>query len=206
VGLFVYEYNIAVDLPPFTGGLVRLISLRNTFAILAFSLLFISRALAGPTSGITPHPSSTYYLHLQTADGQKLEAPVHSFKAISLAVLQTMIKEGKIKKEDAPENGSNGDMTYYLDSNLSPAFVVWAQKAQAQGANQGSGVTADFAWHDASGKTTYTFNMKGVRVVKFAPSEKNSKEWELVISADRTVSKPPIDFLKNKTSPTPVHP
>jgi hypothetical protein len=181
------------------------LSVRGIGFVLGFCLFFSGGVWAGSKPVVTPHSTSTYYLHLQTADGQKLEAPVHSFKAISLAVLQTMIKEGKIKKEDAPENGSKGDITYYLDSNQSPQFVVWAQKSQEQGANQGSGVTADFAWHDASGKTTYTFNMEGVRVVKFAPSEKNSKEWELVISTDRTVSNLPIDFHKNKPASTLVH-
>jgi hypothetical protein len=181
------------------------LSVRGIGFVLGFCLIISGGVWAGPTPVVTSHSTSTYYLHLQTADGQKFEAQVHSFKAISLAVLQTMIKEGKIKKEEAPENGTNGDMTYYLDSNLSPAFVVWAQKSLGQGSKQGSGVTADFAWHDASGKTTYTFNLEGLKVMKFAPNEKNSKEWELVISADRTISNPPIDFHKNKPASTSLH-
>ncbi len=132
-----------------------------------------------------------YHLKITTADGKTLQAPVKSFKALSLAVIATLVKQGKMT--NPPENPDPGGyMTFYLDKNVGADFIAWASMTKTAAAGQ-------FQWVDSHGKATETFNMTGVKVTQFTTADtKSTNGGTLVILADETVADPPINFSKKK--------
>jgi hypothetical protein len=149
--------------------------------VLAFSFFYSSFVQA----------TQPNYLKITTADGKTLQAPVKSFKGLSLGVIATLVKQGKMT--NPPENpGQGGYMTFYLDKTVGADFVTWAAMTKTAASGQ-------FQWVDSHGKKTITFTMTGVHVSQFTTADaKSTNGGTLVILADETVADPPIDFSKKK--------
>ena len=161
--------------------------------ILGFCLMGAGTAYAG--SSATPVPaSSQLVLNVQTASGKTLQAPVVKFKALSLAVVVTLIKEGKMNVSQAPENDPSGNMTFYLDKNVSSDFVNWAKRSLGQTVSSDSG---EFTWPAKNGYPAEVFKMRGLKVVGFIPAD-GANGIQLVLAADKTEAFPPIKFKSRK--------
>jgi hypothetical protein len=167
-------------------------------AALAFGLSLFGAGITYADSSSTPVPtSSPLVLNVQTADGKTLQAPVLKFKALSLAVVTTLIKEGKMSASRAPENDPLGYVTFYLDKNTSADFVNWAKGNFSQTSGNGSTDSGEFTWPAKNGNAAETFKMQGLKVVGFVPAE-GSDGIELVLATDKTEAFPPINFSKSK--------
>lgn len=139
--------------------------------------------------------ASGLILKVQTAEGKAFQAPVVKFKALSLAVLTTLIKEGKLDASRAPENDPLGYMTFYLDKSVSADFTTWAKTSLGQ--TKGSGDSGEFTWPSQNGHPAEIFKMRGLKVEGFMPAD-GSGGIQLVLAADKTEVFPPIDFSKGK--------
>ncbi|GEM_PF-3526601 len=150
------------------------------------------------TRADSPAPVSTpsqLVLTVKTADGKTLQAPVVKFKALSLAVVTTLIKEGKMDSSRAHENDPHGYMTFYLDKSVSSDFANWAKSSLGQ--SGGSGDSGEFTWPAKNGFPAETFKMRGLKVVGFIPAM-GPDGIQLVVATDKTEAFPPIDFSKSK--------
>lgn len=150
-------------------------------------------------AGLTPTPSPTssqLILHVQTADGKVLQAPVFRFKALSLAVMATLIKEKKMKPSQAPKSDPSGNMTFYLDKNVPADFVAWAQNSLGQVGRHSNDV-GEFIWPARGGYKAEAFHMQGLKVVGFIPAD-DSNGIQLILAADKTEAFPPLNFKKKK--------
>ncbi len=125
------------------------------------------------------------YLHIQTPTGKQLTAPIQHFKGLSFGVIATLVKEGKMKSWPGNNPDQSGNMTFYLDKDVSVDFTNWAQTASGQDGN----TSGDFEWKDPHGKATETFNMSGLKVVSYTPAGRM-----LILAADKTIATPPINF------------
>src|ERR1700722_4689637 len=166
---------------------------KRTGFVLGFCFAAVGAALAGSTTTSIP-TSSQLILRVQTAEGKTLLAPVVKFKALSLAVVVTLIKEGKMSPSKAPENDPSGNMTFYLDKNVSADFVNWAKSSFGQ---TGSNDSGEFTWPAKNGYPAETFKMRGLKVVGFMPAD-GSGGIQLVLAADKTEAFPPINFSKGE--------
>jgi hypothetical protein len=166
-------------------------NLKRSGLVLIFCVLLSYVAAAQSTAP----PVNPLVLHIQTADGKILQATVAKFKALSLAVITTLIKEGKMNPSQAPENDPSGYMTFYLDKSVSGDFVNWAKSSLGQ--SSGSGDSGEFTWPAKNGYPAETFKMQGLKVVGFVPAM-GSDGIQLVLAADKTEAFPPIDFSKGK--------
>lgn len=161
-------------------------NLKRSGLILVFCILLTRVGSAQSTS-----PANPLVLTVQTAGGKALQAPVIKFKALSLAVVTTLIKEGKMKASQAPENDPNGYMTFYLDKSISADFINWAKSSMGQ--NGGSKDSGEFIWPAKNGYPAETFKMQGLKVVGFVPAM-GPDGVQLVLDADKTEAFPPINF------------
>jgi hypothetical protein len=158
---------------------------------------FLGTGITRSDSSATPVSTSPQLvLHVQTADGKALQAPVVKFKALSLAVIVTLIKEGKMSPSQAPKNDPSGYITFYLDKNVSAGFVNWAKSSFGHTSN-GSNDSGEFTWPAKNGNPAETFKMRGLKVAGFVPAE-GSDGVQLVLAADKTEAFPPINFSKSK--------
>jgi hypothetical protein len=158
--------------------------------VLAFCFATTGAALAGASA--TPvSTSAQLVLHVQTADGKNLQAPVVRFKSLSLAVMATLIKEGKMSPSKASENDPAGNMTFYLDKNVSADFVSWAKGSLGQTHNPRD--LGQFIWPAKNGYPAETFKMQGLKVVGFIPAD-GTNGIQLVLGADKTEAFPPLNF------------
>ena len=164
--------------------------------VLGFCLIGagITRADSSP---IPVSTSTSLVLNVQTADGKVLQAPVVKFKALSLAVITTLIKEGKMSPSRAPENDPSGNITFYLGKNVSEDFVNWAKNSLGQTAGKGSNDSGEFTWPAKNGTPAEIFKMRGLKVAGFMPAD-GSDGIQLVLATDKTEAFPPIDFSKGK--------
>src|ERR1700722_1053658 len=163
-------------------------NLKRTGWFLTFCFLFSQMVTAAQTT------ANFLVLNVKTADGKVLQAPVVKFKALSLAVITTLIKEGKMNPSHAPENDPSGNMTFYLDKNVSADFVSWAKSSFGQ---TGSNDSGEFTWPAKNGYPAETFKMRGLKVVGFMPAD-GSGGIQLVLAADKTEAFPPINFSKGE--------
>jgi hypothetical protein len=163
--------------------------------VLAFCLTLTQVIQADQLTPVVP-TSGRLVLHVQTADGKSLQAPVLKFKALSLAVIKTLIKEGKMSPSQAPENDPSGNMTFYLDKNVSSDFINWAKSSFGQ-TSSGSNDSGEFTWPAKNGNSAETFKMRGLKVAGFVPAD-GSGGIELILAADKTEAFPPINFSKSK--------
>lgn len=145
-------------------------------------------------AGPSPKPIP---LQILTSDGKSFTAPVLSYKGLSLGVVATLIKQGKMKKN--PEQGfnSNGDMTFVLDKSVSKDFTAWVLKGLSQNGGQ-TGATGTFVWVNSKGIVGETFTLKGIQVIQFTLDSKNTNGGTLVLEAYDTEAVPPINFNSNK--------
>src|SRR5579883_3020496 len=88
--------------------------------------------------------TSSVPLRIQTTDGKKWEVPVKSFKGISLSVISTLVKQGKMKEPPEKGNGTGGDMTFILGKDVPAGFLDWVQQAISSGGQ--THATGSFAW------------------------------------------------------------
>jgi hypothetical protein len=162
---------------------------------LGFCLMLAGIAQAGPITA--SHPP--LILKVQTADGKAIQAPVVRYKALSLAVVATLVKEGKMKPTQSPEKGGkqSGNMTFYLGPDVSNDFIAWAKDSMAQPDGTVSKDSGDFAIPAWSGNGSMDFTMQGLKVVGFIPAD-GTNGVQLVLAADQTVSTPPINFNQSK--------
>jgi hypothetical protein len=163
--------------------------------VLAFCLTLTQVIQADQPTPVVP-TSGGLVLNVKTADGKALQAPVLKFKALSLAVITTLIKEGKMSPSQAPENDPSGNMTFYLDKNVSADFINWAKSSFGQ-TGKGSNDSGEFTWPAKNGNPAETFKMQGLKVAGFIPVE-GSDGIQLVLAADKTEAFPPINFSKSK--------
>ncbi len=84
------------------------------------------------TPSSTPKDSKNY-LHVHRTDGRSLEAPIQSYRGISLSVQMTLKKQGKMADVQEPGIDRQGYMTFVLDADVSPAFLHWAQNQAGKG-------------------------------------------------------------------------
>jgi hypothetical protein len=166
-------------------------NLKRSGLVLIFCILLSRVAVAQ----LTAPPANPLVLHVQTADGKALRAPVVKFKALSLAVIVTLIKEGKMNASQAPENDPHGYMTFYLDKSVSADFVNWAKSSLGQ--SSGAKDSGEFTWPAKNGYPAETFKMRGLKVVGFVPAM-GSDGVQLVLDADKTEAFPSIDFSRGK--------
>jgi hypothetical protein len=154
--------------------------------------LFLGMGLLFPGLAL----SDENYLHIHLSDGQALDAPIQSFKGISLSVLTTLKKQGKLANVSEPASDPHGYMTFVLNPDVSAAFTAWAKSLAGKG--PADSATGEFAWAGTQGKTSYVFKMTHLQVVQFTPADsKGLNGGQFVLSAD-TVSYPPIDFKPKK--------
>lgn len=162
-----------------------------------FFMIFSGTALAGTDP--TPVPAgkvSKNYLHISTPDGQTFEVPIKSYKGISLSVLMTLKKQGKMLNVQEPGSDPNGYMTFILDSDVPPAFVLWAQNQAGKGPSPNA--TGEFRWIDSTGKTNYVFKMTALKVIRFYPADTKNTNGGLMVLDANTESIPPIQFKPQK--------
>ncbi len=171
---------------------MRRSNLKWMVLVLGFCLVSSRTVQADQTANTGSTPQLV--LTVQTANGKALQAPVVKFKALSLAVIKTLIKEGKLSPSRAPENDPSGNMTFYLDNNVSADFVNWVKSSLGQSESKDSG---EFIWPSQRGIPGETFKMQGLKVVGFIPADK-SNGIELVLAADKTEAFPPLDFSKGE--------
>jgi hypothetical protein len=164
--------------------------------VLGFCLMGTGVTYAG-SSTPPASASSQLVLNVQTVDGKTLQAPVVKFKALSLAVVVTLIKEGKMSASQAPENDPSGNMTFYLDKNVSANFVSWAKRSLGQTGGNGSPDSGEFTWPAKNGYPAEVFKMRGLKVVGFMPAD-GANGIQLVLAADKTEAYPPINFKTKK--------
>ena len=161
--------------------------------VLGFCFLGAGMSYADSSTPVSTAPQ--LILNVQTADGKNLQAPVVKFKALSLAVITTLIKEGKLDASRAPENDPQGYMTFYLDKNVSADFTNWAKASLGQTGE--SGDSGQFTWPAQNGHSAEMFKMQGLKVEGFMPAD-SSDGIQLVLAADKTEAFPPIDFSKGE--------
>ncbi|HTA77203.1 MAG TPA: hypothetical protein VK791_08595 [bacterium] len=161
--------------------------------VLGFCLILAGTAQAGPST--TSHPP--LFLKVQTADGKAIQAPVVKFKALSMAVVATLIKEGKMTPTQSSEKGGKnfGNMTFYLGQDVSSDFINWAKASMAQTDGTISKDSGEFMLPAWGGNGSMDFTMEGLKVVGFIPAE-GENGIQLVLAADKTESNPPINFKK----------
>jgi hypothetical protein len=166
--------------------------------VFGFCLVFSGMVNADQPIAAVPTPAQLV-LNVQTADGKALQAPVVRFKALSLAVVATLIKEGKMTASQSPEKAANrsANMTFYLDKNVSDDFVNWAKSNMGQTSGSVSNDSGEFTWPSKNGYPAEMFKMQGLRVVGFIPGD-DSNGGQLVLAADKTEAFPPINFSKGK--------
>jgi hypothetical protein len=172
---------------------MRAIHLKSIVLLLSFCLMSVGIVQAGQSTSSRP----PLFLKVQTADGKSIQAPVVKFRALSLAVIATLIKEGKMTAPQSPEKGkkNSGNMTFYLGQDVSSDFINWAKASMAQPAGTISKDSGEFMLPAWNGNGSMDFTMQGLQVVGFIPAE-GENGIQLVLAADKTESNPPINFKK----------
>ena len=170
------------------------------FAPIIGLVFWISWVVPGAVQGDPSSPAvpaaSVNYLQIHTGAGENLKARVQSFKGLSLSVLATLQKQGKLTGVHEPNSDPQGYMTFILTPEVSADWANWAKSQAAQ--KDSSGATGEFAWVDSKGKVAETFMMSRLRVIQFIPSTSGGPNGgQIILSAD-TQAIPPIHFKPQK--------